>query len=145
MSDPTADAPRKLDPKDAALIAFIDTIHNTGGVVELTEEESVASYGAPYGCKFDRESTDLASAYLLACEAAGVEPLIERLPKGTRILSVNIYVDRDMGDYIEDEQNDAECELVHGLAATFPGAIRKVRVCDRKGNFLYFADSREGD
>ena len=39
MSDPTADAPRKLDPKDAALIAFIDTIHNTGGLVELDASE----------------------------------------------------------------------------------------------------------
>ena len=144
MSDPTADAPRKLDPKDAALIAFIDTIHNTGGLVELDASESAESYGAPYGCKFDRECTDLASAYLLACEATGAEPIIERLPKGTRILSVNIYVDRTVEDSISDEQNDAECEAVHTLAATFPESIRKVRVCDREGEFLYYADSREG-
>jgi len=67
------------------------------------------------------------------------------ITKATKILSVDIYVDREAYVYIEDEQNDAECELTHGIAAKLPENIKLVRVCDRKGNFLYYADGREGE
>lgn len=128
----------KLDPKDAALVAFIETIGNTGGIVALTHEESAASYGAPYGCKFDRESTDLASAYLLACKATGVAPIIEpRLPSSAH---VEIVLERSASE----EANDEETEAVHSMASVLPKEVKMVRVLDCDGTFLYYADGREG-
>ena len=162
----------KLDPKDAALIAFIETIGNTGGIRRNEEGFSCVAEDEP------GPWIDLADAYLLACKATGAMPIIDdgfssdlarwqdevssgktvlgfkdwgeqrafRLQHAltTPILSVNIYVDRTVEDSISDEQNDAETAVVHALAATFPESIRKVRVCDREGEFLYFADQREG-
>ncbi len=130
----------KLDPKDAALIAFIETIGNTGGLVELDAWESKESYGAPYGCKFDRESTDLASAYLLACKATGTEPVIEGKPRSTYpIKRVDIVLTRS----VREESDDDDTAAVHALAATFPEEIRGVRVLDCDGIELYWADQRE--
>lgn len=131
----------KLDPKDAALIAFIETISNTGGIVALDDEESLASYGAPYGCKFDRESTDLASAYLLACKATGAEPIIEGKSRvAYPIASIKIVLARS----VTEDGTDEDTAIVHALAATFPEEIREVRVISKDGALLYFADGREG-
>jgi hypothetical protein len=140
---PLSPAPQtktKLDPKDAALIAFIDTIGNTGGIVALEDWESADSYGAPYGCKFDRESTDLASAYLLACKATGIEPIIEGKPRRAYpIKRVDIVLTRS----VKEESDDEDTACVHALASTFPEDIRGVRVLDCNGVELYWADQRE--
>ena len=56
------------DKAQNALRHLIDTIEATGGVV--------ADYGGNYVPKADEDWLDLGNAYILACEAAGVIPLI---------------------------------------------------------------------
>jgi len=94
------------------------------------------------------DSSLSSSPFVITCRGLKVsEPPPEEVKPARRpspILSVNIYVDRTIEDSISDEENDAETSAVHALAATFPESIRKVRVCDREGEFLYYADSREG-
>jgi len=58
---------------EKALLALVDTINATGGLVEFEDGEL-----APAG---DEEWCDLADAYLAACEALDVEPKIESYEK----------------------------------------------------------------
>lgn len=55
-----------------ALQALVSTINATGGVEQAIETTPAA----------DPEWVDLGEAYLLACEALGVEPEIHVLPSG---------------------------------------------------------------
>lgn len=64
-------APAPSAPKDAALLAFIDTVEATGGVTEQ-DEEGEQGGGGPAG---DPEWLDLGEAYRLACAALGRKPV----------------------------------------------------------------------
>jgi hypothetical protein len=138
VSDPED---KKDIQRDAALNALIEAINNTGGLVLLDAEESKASYGALYGCKFDREATDLAAAYLLACEATNIMPMVEgKVGRKFPIARVDIILTREC----REESNDDDTDCVHFLAQSFPEDVREVRVLDCDGAFLYYADQREG-
>lgn len=60
------------------------------------------------------------------------------------IRRVEIILHRRGTDDISDKRNDEETALVHALAATFPKEVQQVNVCDCGGEFLYYADGREG-
>jgi hypothetical protein len=119
----------------AALVAFVETVGNTGGI--RTEHGG-------YGVNAENEPgpwIDLAAAYLLACKAIGTTPIIDGKVRNLYpVKSIEINLTRS----VREESDDEDTAAVHALAATFPKEVTLVTVHDCDGNFLYYADEREG-
>ncbi len=135
MSDPED----KLDQhRDDALNGLIRTIEATGGLVtEYVTANGLNQHSLVPQGDTEREWTDLADAYLEACKAMGVQPLIDG-KRAPRILKITVQVGRSVKDDISDAENDNETELLHGLFEKLDADV-EVAVVDCDGVYLYDA------
>jgi hypothetical protein len=139
-----SDSEDKIDlHRDNALCALVRTIEATGGLVTVSGKDMGLDDPECLVPKGDteREWCDLAHAYLEACKALGVKPMIDGKRKQTpSVARVDLVLERSVNEEADDEDTAA----VHAMAATFPPEITEVRVLDCDGVFLYYADQREG-
>lgn len=146
MSDPGD----KIDQhRDNALNALVRTIEATGGLVTVSGKDMGLSDPECLVPKGDteREWCDLAEAHLEACKAFGVQPMIDgKRRRKCPIKSIDIILERSFtkDEALSDEANDRETNYVYQFAAAFVPEITEVRVLDRDGTFLYYADGRKG-
>jgi N-acetylglutamate synthase/N-acetylornithine aminotransferase len=131
VSDPDDKTDRH---RDNALNILIETIEDTGGLITTWPD---GKDGEAVLVPKHAEWILLADAYLEACEAMRVQPLIdgERAPK---ILKITVQVARSAKDYISNAENDTETSLLHGLFKDLSEDL-EVAVVDCDGVYLYDA------
>lgn len=122
--------------RDRALNQLISTIDSTGGLVTEEKPGTRATWLVPKG-DTEREWADLADAYLDACKAMKLTPLIDG-KRRPNVLKVTVQIARSVEDEISDEENERETVAIHAM---FDGLHEDVAVdvVDCDGTYLYDA------